>query len=226
MSQDDSTSVQENEYECVNQTNNISNASCTDLSKDILIRKFSRSKSNIETLSNKTQLCIASIDKTKTIPANIDNDPYSDRGQADGGSNQQDSDFDEFSSQDDDDDEQIATTTNSGRKPHKAIIEKNTMLANGTATVMSNGAATPTIYQNAADLHNGQSNIHGNANGAPVILSRCKALYSYTPKLYDELELTPGDIIEVHVKQEDGWWLGALGNHVGIFPATYVEEFA
>ncbi|XP_011177427.1 uncharacterized protein LOC105208996 isoform X1 [Zeugodacus cucurbitae] len=221
MSQDDSASVQENEYECVNQTNsNISNASCTDLSKNNLIHKFSRSKSNIETLSNKTQLCIASIDKTKTIPAHSDNDPYSDRGQADGGSNQQDSDFDEFSSQDDDD-EQTTTTSSTGRKEHKAIIEKSTMLANGTATVMSNGAATPTIYQNAAELHNGQSN-----GGAPVILSRCKALYCYTPKLYDELELTPGDIIEVHAKQEDGWWLGALGNHVGIFPATYVEEFA
>ncbi|XP_050329054.1 uncharacterized protein LOC126758730 isoform X2 [Bactrocera neohumeralis] len=230
MSQDDSASVQENEYECVNQTSNISNASCTDLSKDILVRKFSRSKSNIETLSNKTQLCIASIDKTKTIPAHIDNDPYSDRGQADGGSNQQDSDFDEFSSQDEDD-EQTTTTNSSARKEHKAIIEKSTMLANGTATAMSNGAATttPTIYQNAAELHNGQSNMNGNANtngNAPVILSRCKALYSYTPKLYDELELTPGDIIEVHAKQEDGWWLGALGNHVGIFPATYVEEFA
>ncbi|XP_017477713.1 PREDICTED: LOW QUALITY PROTEIN: uncharacterized protein LOC108367574 [Rhagoletis zephyria] len=231
MSQDDgSASVHENEYECVTQSNNSSNASCTDLSKDSL-RKFNRSKSNIETLSNKTQLCIASIDKTKTIPATID-DPYSDRGQADGGSNQQDSDFDEFSSQDDDD-EQTTTTSSSGRKEHKAIIEKSTMLANGTATVMSTGAATkaptttPTIYQNAAEAHNGQThNGNGNGNGTPIILSRCKALYSYTPKLYDELELTPGDIIEVHAKQEDGWWLGALGNHVGIFPATYVEEFA
>ncbi|XP_054727150.1 uncharacterized protein LOC129236891 isoform X1 [Anastrepha obliqua] len=223
MSQDDSTSVQENEYECVPQSNNSSNASCTDLSKDLLVRKFNRSKSNIETLSNKTQLCIASIDKTKTIPANID-DPYCDRGQADGGSNQQDSDFDEFSSQDDDD-EQMTTTNSTGRKEHKAIIEKSTMLANGTATAMSTGMTAttttpPMVYQNSAEVHN------GNSNGTPVILSRCKALYSYTPKLYDELELTPGDIIEVHAKQEDGWWLGALGNHVGIFPATYVEEFA
>ncbi|XP_020718210.1 F-BAR and double SH3 domains protein 2 isoform X2 [Ceratitis capitata] len=230
VGQDDNSSMQENEYECIPQSNNnISNASCTDLSKDMLIRKFNRSKSNIETLSNKTQLCIASIDKTKTIPAHID-DPYSDRGQADGGSNQQDSDFDEFSSQDEDDDDEVEQTTtttaqSTGRKEHKAIIEKSTMLANGTATAMSNGA-TPTIYQNATEVQNGhQTHANGNANGAPVILSRCKALYSYTPKLYDELELTPGDIIEVHAKQDDGWWLGALGNHVGIFPATYVEEF-
>lgn len=36
--------------------------------------------------------------------------------------------------------------------------------------------------------------------------------------------LIPGDLIEVHAKQEDGWWLGALNHKVGIFPATYVEE--
>lgn len=35
-----------------------------------------------------------------------------------------------------------------------------------------------------------------------------------------------GDLIDVHAKQEDGWWLGALKNKVGIFPATYVEEIA
>lgn len=35
-----------------------------------------------------------------------------------------------------------------------------------------------------------------------------------------------GDLIDVHAKQEDGWWLGALKNKIGIFPATYVEEIA
>jgi nostrin len=57
-----------------------------------------------------------------------------------------------------------------------------------------------------------------------TVIGQCKALYSYTPKLYDELELEPGDIIEIHTKQEDGWWLGKLNNNIGIFPATYVEE--
>lgn len=58
----------------------------------------------------------------------------------------------------------------------------------------------------------------------PVVIGRCKAIYSYTPKLYDELELNSGDVIEIHAKQEDGWWLGALKTQIGIFPATYVEE--
>lgn len=33
-----------------------------------------------------------------------------------------------------------------------------------------------------------------------------------------------GDVINIHDKQADGWWLGELNGVVGIFPATYVEE--
>ncbi|XP_039280905.1 uncharacterized protein LOC111059427 isoform X2 [Nilaparvata lugens] len=54
--------------------------------------------------------------------------------------------------------------------------------------------------------------------------NRCKALYHYAANLYDELNLTPGDVINIHEKQADGWWLGELNGTVGIFPATYVEE--
>ncbi|XP_037938225.1 uncharacterized protein LOC119671592 isoform X2 [Teleopsis dalmanni] len=223
-------SLRDNEYDCISQANTSSNVSCTDLNKDMLLKKFSRSKSNIETFSINTQICLQNpLEKSKTLQTNID-DPYSDRGQADGGSNQQDSDFDEFSSQDEDDE----MTNSGGRKEHKVIIEKSTMLANG----ISNGGITSIDhhYQNSAEISAectqiaANNNINMNANeissSTVVVLSRCKALYSYTPKLYDELELNPGDIIEVHAKQEDGWWLGALRNQIGIFPATYVEEFA
>ncbi|CAH0388627.1 unnamed protein product [Bemisia tabaci] len=54
--------------------------------------------------------------------------------------------------------------------------------------------------------------------------TQCKALYHYTANLYDELNLEPGDVINIHEKQPDGWWLGELNGVVGIFPATYVEE--
>ncbi|XP_050734362.1 uncharacterized protein LOC127007409 isoform X3 [Eriocheir sinensis] len=54
--------------------------------------------------------------------------------------------------------------------------------------------------------------------------SRCKALYDYEANMYDELTIRTGDIINIHEKQADGWWVGELDNVVGIFPATYVEE--
>ena len=58
---------------------------------------------------------------------------------------------------------------------------------------------------------------------APSI-GTCRALYDYTANMYDELSIRAGDVINIHDKQEDGWWLGELRGTVGIFPATYVEE--
>ena len=53
---------------------------------------------------------------------------------------------------------------------------------------------------------------------------RCRVLYDYAANLYDELSIKVGDVINIHDKQADGWWLGELRGQVGIFPATYVEE--
>ncbi|KAK6622150.1 hypothetical protein RUM44_001957 [Polyplax serrata] len=63
-----------------------------------------------------------------------------------------------------------------------------------------------------------------NGDGDKVDLGQCRALYEYTAKVYDELNLRIGDIIKIHDKHPDGWWLGELDGVVGIFPATYVEE--
>ncbi|XP_063229853.1 nostrin isoform X1 [Bacillus rossius redtenbacheri] len=64
----------------------------------------------------------------------------------------------------------------------------------------------------------------GETNGNVTSVGRCKVLYEYSANLYDELNLSPGDVINIHDKQTDGWWLGELNGVVGIFPATYVEE--
>lgn len=55
-------------------------------------------------------------------------------------------------------------------------------------------------------------------------IGKCRALYIYEARLNDELTLSPGDIINIHEKQEDGWWAGDLDGRYGIFPASYVEE--
>lgn len=34
-----------------------------------------------------------------------------------------------------------------------------------------------------------------------------------------------GNVINIYDKQPDGWWHGELNGRVGMFPATYVEEF-
>ncbi|XP_075990593.1 nostrin isoform X1 [Anticarsia gemmatalis] len=103
---------------------------------------------------------------------------WSERGAGDGLSNQQDSDFDEFSSQ-------------SGSSTDLTDIIKN--------EVVDGAAQTPS-------------------------LGKCRALYTYEARLNDELTLSPGDIINIHEKQDDGWWSGDLNGIYGIFPSSYVEE--
>lgn len=111
---------------------------------------------------------------------------------------------DEFSSQDEEEDRSVASGIENGHHH------------NGH----SNGHSSDVVDDSGA-------NSETTTSGTPsVIVGRCRALFNYTPKLYDELELQPGDILDIHIKQEDGWWLGALRGQVGIFPATYVEEIA
>ncbi|XP_034474457.1 nostrin isoform X3 [Drosophila innubila] len=212
LSQDASdAAADEDDY---SQMQSQSNSSCANISvvaapTSGLLKHFNRSKSNIETFTSQPKIISttnASLATTTTTTTTMTTSAKSktlsggqttgDRGQADGGSNQQDSDFDEFSSQDEDEAEPQPTQQN--------------------------------FYQNAQEIQSSSMSSQGSSKngGHCQILGRCKALYSYTPKLYDELELNPGDVIEVHAKQDDGWWLGALRNQIGIFPATYVEECA
>ncbi|XP_043289185.1 uncharacterized protein Nost [Venturia canescens] len=55
------------------------------------------------------------------------------------------------------------------------------------------------------------------------ITEQCRAIYQYSANLNDELSLTPGDLITIHEKQADGWWIGECAGRTGIFPATYVQ---
>ena len=56
-----------------------------------------------------------------------------------------------------------------------------------------------------------------------AVIGQCRAMYDYTANMYDELTIRYGDVINIHDKQEDDWWLGECDGKVGIFPATYVE---
>ncbi|KAK4023465.1 hypothetical protein OUZ56_008873 [Daphnia magna] len=119
------------------------------------------------------------------------------RGTGDGNSGQIDSDFDEFSSQGSD-----------GEVSSHTVIQRNGASSNGSSSTSS--SSTTTTTNNTAVM-------------VPSV-GKCRALYSYAANMYDELSIQPGDVINIHDKQADGWWLGELSGTVGIFPATYVEE--
>eukprot|EP00049_Salpingoeca_infusionum_P017998 m.355320 g.355320 ORF g.355320 m.355320 type:complete len:503 (-) comp17220_c0_seq1:148-1656(-) len=52
----------------------------------------------------------------------------------------------------------------------------------------------------------------------------CKVLHAYEPQEEDELKLTPGDIITIIEKEDDGWWRGECNGKTGVFPDNFVEE--
>lgn len=51
-----------------------------------------------------------------------------------------------------------------------------------------------------------------------------RVLYPYTAAKEDELNLTPGDIVCVLRKNEDGWDEGIMNGVTGLFPDNYVER--
>ncbi|TMS06777.1 Nostrin [Larimichthys crocea] len=55
-------------------------------------------------------------------------------------------------------------------------------------------------------------------------IGQCKALYDFTPEQDDELTLKEGDLLDIHIKEDNGWWFGKLNGKTGHFPSTYVEE--
>ncbi|XP_048851241.1 SH3 domain-containing kinase-binding protein 1-like isoform X3 [Brienomyrus brachyistius] len=53
----------------------------------------------------------------------------------------------------------------------------------------------------------------------------CVATFSYTPQHKDELELKPGDVIEIMEEVEEGWWEGRLNGKMGMFPSNFTREY-
>jgi len=146
------------------------------------------------------------------------------RSPADGTHPDQDSDFDDFSDDSKPNSEDGGSTTT----PKPANNHVVTVTTGGGSSV--NGFFSGSIsnsssgFASAGDQgENEISEMYYQEKTVPSI-GQCRALYDYSANMYDELSIHVGDIINIHDKQEDGWWLGELKGQVGIFPATYVED--
>ncbi|XP_047739333.1 nostrin [Hyalella azteca] len=179
----------------------------------------------------------ASPDRTPPSDSPADSPDWRDRGAADGTSVQPDSDFDEFSSQGSDRDYQNAIHSPGSDIAHNNIVNQQSIKTEcdqitnydqNTETDKSNGLGTEDSEQ-TSENQNPIAAIGFYATQPPPAdaveaMGRCKALYDYDANMYDELTIRTGDIIQLHRKQPDGWWVGELDGNTGIFPATYVEE--
>ncbi|XP_037112389.1 SH3 and cysteine-rich domain-containing protein 2-like isoform X1 [Syngnathus acus] len=50
------------------------------------------------------------------------------------------------------------------------------------------------------------------------------ALYSFLPQEHNDLELHPGDRVQVTDDSNEEWWKGKSGDKVGFFPANFVQR--
>jgi len=55
-------------------------------------------------------------------------------------------------------------------------------------------------------------------------LPKIKALYKYEAQDVDELSFEEGDILELVLEDESGWWTGKLNGKKALFPGNYVEK--
>lgn len=56
------------------------------------------------------------------------------------------------------------------------------------------------------------------------VLMRLIAIYDFTPRESNELEIHMGDVIEVSSTNDCGWWHGRCGKRTGYFPRNYTRE--
>jgi len=114
-----------------------------------------------------------------------------------------DSDFDDFESGDDD-----TEGRESSRQDEREEEERRNEEQSMSLSTSRNNEIEEIYYQEKQ----------------VAVIGQCRAIYDYVANMYDELSISYGDVINIHDKQEDDWWLGECGGKVGIFPATYVEQ--
>ncbi|XP_068185364.1 nostrin [Antennarius striatus] len=86
---------------------------------------------------------------------------------------------------------------------------------------------TTTEHENAAAVYesNGVTDDRqGGLTPEASSIGQCKALYDFMSDQDDELILKEGDILDIHRKEENGWWFGSLNGKTGHFPSAYVVE--
>jgi len=52
--------------------------------------------------------------------------------------------------------------------------------------------------------------------------SKYRVVYPYQPVRVDELELIPGQLVEMLGEEEPAWWRGKCGDRLGVFPSEFV----
>ncbi|KAM4608982.1 LOW QUALITY PROTEIN: nostrin [Polymixia lowei] len=108
------------------------------------------------------------------------------------------------------------TVTQSAVEPSSQVIDQVTSTAPNQETACD--SAINGVPANADD-DKGQGQ-----TTAWCSIGKCKAMYDFASDQEDELNLKEGDLLDIYLKEDSGWWFGILNGQLGHFPSTYVEE--
>jgi len=81
----------------------------------------------------------------------------------------------------------------------------------------------PSNFTDAEENQSKVTEVVETSNAGPGGKKFAVALYDYDAQEPGELNMKEGDLIEITVMGEDGWWTGNLKGASGIFPSNYTE---
>ncbi|XP_037689256.1 proline-serine-threonine phosphatase-interacting protein 1 isoform X4 [Choloepus didactylus] len=124
-------------------------------------------------------------------------------------------------------DREVTPTGSPGVQPSCGMIKRFSGLLHGSPKTMAIPAAstetrTPTPDRNEVVY---AAIAVQETPGAPVLPAQdYRALYDYTAQNSDELDISAGDILQVILEGEDGWWTVERNGQRGFVPGSYLEK--
>ncbi|XP_039712607.1 proline-serine-threonine phosphatase-interacting protein 1 isoform X2 [Pteropus medius] len=133
-------------------------------------------------------------------------------------------------------DREVALSTSSpGIQPSCGMIKRFSGLLHGSPkTTLLTASAGFTLFSASTDTVTPTPNRNEcvyatvavqEAPGPPNLPAQdYRALYDYTAQNSDELDISAGDILEVILEGEDGWWTVERNGQRGFVPGSYLEK--
>lgn len=107
-----------------------------------------------------------------------------------------------------------------------AQMERMQISSDEIAQQITNIASTDSLpEEKQASTTSAQSLPSSSSSSASAILGieKVRAIYAFSGENDDELSFSPGDVIVVVKRIDDGWSVGNLNGRMGMFPVNYVE---
>ncbi|XP_054986577.1 proline-serine-threonine phosphatase-interacting protein 1 [Sorex araneus] len=117
-------------------------------------------------------------------------------------------------------DRDVTVTGSSGVSPSCGMIKRFSGLLHGSSKTPTLAASAETLPADPAR----NEVVYASLSGLATPARGYRALYDYTAQNAEELDISAGDILEVILEGEDGWWTVERNGQRGFVPGSYLEK--